>query len=255
MDDTALLIDFYRPLQRLGPGSETHTLRALELSGLFGSANLNVADLGCGTGASTLVLADHLDGEITAVDLFPEFLEELEKRAQNRTPNAQITTLTGSFEDLPFERESLDAIWAEGSIYNLGFEAGLKSWSPFLADGGILAVSELTWLTYDRPAELQRFWDDAYPEVNRASAKFALLEAAGFTPIGYFVLPDWCWTTNFYEPLQARFDDFLREHAHSDAATALVDAQKQEHALYEKYRSYFSYGFYIAQKVQRPRRG
>ena len=46
---------------------------------LDGVAPLKIADIGCGTGASTLLLARSLDAQITAVDFLHDFLEVLEK--------------------------------------------------------------------------------------------------------------------------------------------------------------------------------
>lgn len=96
MDDIQILIDLHKSNARLGPGSDASTRQALELSGLMGREGLKIADLGCGTGASSLVLAEPLDAQITAVDLFPEFLEELTRRAQERGSAGRITTLNAS---------------------------------------------------------------------------------------------------------------------------------------------------------------
>ena len=63
MDDElmfTLLVDLHRDGGRHGPGSDEETLRALELARLDRKAELQVADIGCGTGASTLTLADKL---------------------------------------------------------------------------------------------------------------------------------------------------------------------------------------------------
>lgn len=249
MDDLRLLVDLHKPHPRLGPGSDAHTRRALELAGLPGRVGLRVADLGCGTGASALVLAEALDAHVTAVDLFPDFLQELTRRAERRGLADRITPLAASMEDLPFARGSLDAIWSEGAIYNLGFEAGVVAWRPLLAPGGVLAVSELTWLTAERPAELYAHWEQQYAEVDTASAKLAVLETHGFTPIGYFALPASCWIEGYYAPLQAGFPAFLERHAHSEAARACVADMEREIALYEEHRAHVSYGFYIARKV------
>lgn len=116
----------------MGPGSDANTRQALELSGLLGRPDLKVADLGCGTGASAMVLAEHLDARITAVDLFPEFLEELTRRAEARGVGARITTLAASIDALSFEPAALKEIRSEGAIYNIGFEAGFAAWRPFL---------------------------------------------------------------------------------------------------------------------------
>jgi SAM-dependent methyltransferase len=249
MDDFALLVSLYRHDDRLGPGSDAATRLALDLAGLRGRAGMRVADLGCGTGASTLVLAKELDAHITAVDLFPEFLEELSGRARERGVSARISPLAASFDDLPFEDGTLDVIWSEGAIYNPGFEAGVRAWRPYLGQGGILAVSEITWLTAERPEEIQSYWDAAYPEIATASEKLGVLEANGFSPIGYFTLPEACWLENFYRPLRARFPRFLEEHAYSEAARALVDETEREISLYERFRDYVSYGFYVARRL------
>ncbi|MEM1131297.1 MAG: SAM-dependent methyltransferase, partial [Pseudomonadota bacterium] len=96
---------------------------------------------------------------------------------------------------------------------------------------------------------LDQHWAQEYPEVATASAKMAILETNGYTPIGYFPLPPHCWLDNYYRPMQVRFADFLVRHDHSDAAQAIVAAEENEIALYERFSSYVSYGFYIAQKI------
>ena len=249
MNDLQPLIDLHLPNRHLGPGSDEATRRALALSGLRGRAGLEVADLGCGTGASTLVLAAELDARITAVDLFPAFLDELVRRAGERGVEDRISPLAASIDDLPFEPGSLDAIWSEGAIYNIGFEAGVRSWRRFLKPGGVLAASEITWLTGEPPAELEEHWKGEYPEIGPASAKLAVLEAHGFTPIGYFPLPVSCWLDNYYRPLQARFPAFLEQYGNSEEARGIVAAEEHEIDLYERYKEHVSYGFYIARKV------
>ncbi len=249
MTDLQMLIDLHAPNARLGPGSEAATRLALELSGLLGGRSLTVADLGCGTGASAITLAEHLDAHVTAVDQFTEFLAELTRRAEARGVSSRITPLVASFDALPFAAESLDAIWSEGAIYNLGFEEGVAAWRTLLKPGGVLAVSEITWLTAERPADLQAHWDQEYPQIDLASSKLAVLERHGFTPIGYFPLPESCWMEHYYRPLRERFPRLLEQHAHSDAVRACVAAEEHEIALYSRYSSYFGYGFYVARKT------
>ena len=50
-------------------------------------------------------------------------------------------------DDLPFEREEFDIVWSEGAVYNMGFRKGVNYWKDFIKDGGILAVTELSWIT------------------------------------------------------------------------------------------------------------
>ena len=246
MDDLDLLIDLHGGNARQGPGGDDETRLAIRLSGLRGRGDLTIADIGCGSGASTLVLARELDARITAVDFLPRFLERLDAAAERDGLGDRITTRAASMDALPFADGSFDAIWSEGAIYNIGFEAGISAWRRFLKPGGILAVSELTWLTDERPAEIERHWNAEYPEVATASAKIAVLEASGYAPIGYFVLPPHCWRDNYHGPLQSGFAGFLARHGSSDAAQAVVAAEEGEIALYERFSAYVGYGYYVA---------
>lgn len=249
MDDLQLLIDLHKDGPRQGPGGDNETRFAIALSGLTGESDLKIADIGCGTGASTLVLARELDAHVTAVDFLPEFLTGLEDAAGRAGLRERITTLLASMEALPFAESAYDAIWSEGAIYNMGFAAGIKAWRRYLKPGGILAVSELTWLTDQRPEELQTHWHSEYPEVGTASSKIAALERLGFSPIGYFPLPEQCWLENYYRPMQQRFAGYLHRHEGSAAATAVVAAEQKEIALYERHKTFVSYGYYIARKI------
>lgn len=249
MDNLDLIVDLHRDGERQGPGGDEETRLALTLSGLRGRPDLKVADIGCGTGASALLLARELDATVTAVDFLPAFLTELDAAAEREDLGARIATLEASMDALPFEPHSFDAIWSEGAIYNIGFAEGVQAWRRFLKPGGILAVSELTWLTGVRPPELEKHWADAYPGVDTASAKLAVLEANGYAPLGYFPLPERCWLDNYYRPMQGRFEAFLSRHGHKEAARAIVAAEENEIALYERYSDHYGYGFYVAKRT------
>ncbi len=68
MDELQLLTDLHKRAYRQGPGGDPETELALNLAGISRSAPLRIADIGCGTGASTLLLARLLNAQITAVD-------------------------------------------------------------------------------------------------------------------------------------------------------------------------------------------
>ncbi len=250
MDPLDLLIDLHRDGARQGPGGDAETELALQLAGVDRTAPLQLADIGCGTGASTLLLARLLgNARITAVDLRPEFLDVLQVRARQLGVAEAISPCACSMDSLPFADGELDVIWSEGAIYSIGFAKGIAGWRRFLKPGGLLVVSDITWTTASRPADLQRHWQAAYPEIDVASAKIALLERHGYAPTGYFVLPPHCWLDHYYRPLQARFDDFLRRHGHSEAARAIVSAVEDEIRLYEAHGSHFGYGMVVARRV------
>lgn len=248
MTELELIIDLHKNSERQGPGSEEETLKALDLINLSGRKNLKIADVGCGTGGQTFTLAQHSQAQITAIDLFPVFLEELEEKAQKLGLQKQIKTLEHSMEDLPFEKESLDVIWSEGAIYNMGFEAGIQKWQEFLKPNGYLAVSEITWLTHARPQEIEDFWIQNYPEIDIASNKIKILEENGYSLVGYFYLSQESWLENYYRPLEIHFPIFLERHHNSPIAEKVVQEHQEELKLYQKFKDYYSYGFYVARK-------
>jgi len=196
MDDFQLLVDLHRPAERQGPGGEAETIRAIELAGLHNSRPLKIADIGCGTGASTIVLAKTLDAYITAVDFLPEFLDEIQSRANDHGVADRVITLNCSMDALPFAEEEFDVIWSEGTVYNMGFEAGVSAWYRFLKPGGKLVVSEITWLSATRPPELLSCWETEYPEINAASAKIKILERQGYR--FYSRTPYWLSSMSLY---------------------------------------------------------
>ena len=249
MEDYQLLIDLHKNAHRQGPGGDAETQKALDLAMIDRTAPLKIADIGCGTGASTLLLGRLLNAQITAVDFLQEFLDVLEGRAADSGLSEKITTRCCSMDDLPFDDEQYDVIWSEGAVYNIGFEKGVTAWNRYLKVGGRLVVSEITWITAARPAELQKHWDEEYPQIDVASSKIGVLENNGYSPIGYFVLPEHCWLENYYRPMQKRFEDFLARNGNGKEARAIVETENREIELYEKYKTHYSYGVYIARKL------
>lgn len=244
-----LMTDLHVRNRRQGPGSDATTLRALELSGINKKAPLTIADVGCGTGAASILLAQHTKARVTAIDFLPAFLEKLAADAKQAGVDDRVTTLDTDMGELPFEPEQFDVIWSEGAIYNIGFETGIEKWKQYLKPNGVLVATEITWLTHDVPKELFDHWMNEYPEVATASDKIKQLEESGYMLLGYFPLSSDCWLTEYYKPLQESFDDFLARNNNSEAAQAIVEAEKNEIRLYEKYKHYLSYGCYIAKKM------
>lgn len=251
MDDYTLLIDLHKQGHRQGPGGDAETELSLNIAMIDRGAPLKIADIGCGTGGSTLLLAQLLKkSHITAVDFLQDFLDVLNKEAESTGVADRISTLACSMADLPFADEEFDVIWSEGAIYNIGFEKGVKDWRHYLKADGLLVASEITWISDSRPAEIQTHWDNEYPEINLASAKIRILEKHGYSPIGYFVLPEHCWLDEYYRPMQARFDAFLSRNSNSKEACEIVAAERHEIDLYERNKAHFSYGVYIARKLR-----
>ncbi|MCF8230341.1 MAG: class I SAM-dependent methyltransferase [Bacteroidales bacterium] len=245
--DFKLICEYFSYLERQGPGSPEATLKALSfIEGLTDESK--TADLGCGTGGQTMVLAEHIPGKITGIDLFPEFIDLFNANAKKKNFQDRVKGVVGSMEELPFQKETLDLIWAEGAIYNMGFERGLNEWREFLKTGGYLAVSEASWFTTKRPSEIETFWKDSYAEIDNISNKLAQMEKSGYIPVAAFILPENCWTEHFYVPQVKAREDFLKKHAGNKTAEDFIANEKHEAQLYEKYKDYYGYVFYIGKK-------
>ena len=115
-----LVLETHIGLERQGPGSPEVVEQAL---GFLKPLNQfsQIADLGCGAGGQTMLLAQYLSGTITGLDMFSDFIDKLNENAKSRNLENMVTGITGSMENLPFHKKSLDLIWSEGAIDNIGF--------------------------------------------------------------------------------------------------------------------------------------
>lgn len=246
--DINLICDYFSMMERQGPGSPETTLKALSfIEGLNDESR--IADIGCGTGGQTMTLAQQAPGHFTGVDLFPLFIDFLKKNAEQLNLQKRIEGLVASMEALPFQDEEFDLIWSEGAIYNIGFERGLKEWRRFLKPGGYIAVTEVSWFTPERPAEINEYWNDAYPEIDLISNKVSQMQQAGYVPVATFILPESCWLDHFYAPQVAAQELFLKEYAGNRTAEEFIACERHEATLYRKYKAFYGYVFYIGKKV------
>jgi len=245
--DLNVIYEYFSNVERQGPGSPEITLKALSfIDGL--TEKSKVADIGCGTGGQTMVLAQIIPCEITGVELWPDFINQFNQNAQNKNLHGRMKGIVGNMENLPFQEEDLDLIWSEGAVYNIGFKRGLNEWRKFLKQGGYIAVTENTWFTEERPAEIQEFWQKAYSEIDTIPNKVAQMQKAGYLPIATFVVPESCWT-NYYSIMQKTQASFLKKYNGNKTAEEFVGYQRYEAELYYKYKAYYGYVFYIGKKI------
>ena len=235
----------HRGLPQQGPGSDASTLRALALvPGL--PAAPDVLDVGCGPGRQTLALAQATGGRVTAVDLAPAFLAEVEERARGAGLASRITTRCESLDAVALRDTSFDLVWSEGALYTVGFETALRALRRLLRPGGALAATELTWLRDDPPAAARDFWREAYPPMTTREGNHRALEAAGYAPLADFALPDADWWQGYYAELEPRIARLRAQVAGEPAACAALDASQREIDLRRHYPDAYGYVFYVA---------
>ncbi len=247
--DFSLICEYFSNVERQGPGSPEITLKALSFIDNLTPQSC-IADLGCGTGGQTMTLVQNAPGLVTGLDLFPDFINIFNRNAHTLDLSDRVQGIVGSMtEALPFEQESLDLIWSEGAIYNIGFERGLNEWKQYLKQGGYIAVSEASWFTTERPAEIYDFWMAHYPEIDTIPNKVAQMQKAGYVPIATFVLPEDCWTKHYFAPCCKMQEAFIEKHTGNQTAKELIAGQRHEMELYDKYKEFYGYVFYIGKKI------
>ena len=246
--DLGLICEYYSSVERQGPGSPEVTIKALSFIDNLTSES-RIADIGCGTGGQTMVLAQNAPGHINGIDLFPAFIDLFNSNAVKLNLQERVKGTVESMDKLHFQNEELDLIWSEGAIYNIGFEQGLKEWRKFLKPGGYIAVSEASWFTEERPEEITDFWMDAYDGIDTIPNKVEQMQKAGYIPVASFILPENCWTEHFYAPQVSAQKLFLKKHAGNQAAEEFIVNQQDEEQLYYKYKKFYGYVFYIGKKI------
>lgn len=107
--DFKLICEYFAGLERQGPGSPEVTIKALSFIDSL-TKDSKIADIGCGTGGQTMVLAEHAPGAITGIDLFSDFIEIFNADSRKRNLQDRVRGVVGSMENLPFQDEGLDLI-------------------------------------------------------------------------------------------------------------------------------------------------
>ena len=241
-----VFFEVHAGLSREGPGDPASTRRAFACArGL--PRHPRILDLGCGPGAQTLELAELSDGQVLAVDNHEPYLQALEARAARLGLADRVRTQLGDMRRLSFEPGSFDLIWAEGSIYLVGFAAGLAAWRPFLAEGGHIAVTEACWLKQEVPREAREFWDEVYPAIRGIPENQAMVREAGYELLESFALPDSAWW-NYYEPIERKLPGLEARHAGNPQALEVLAAERQEIAMFRGYCDCYGYVFFVARK-------
>lgn len=245
--DISLIGEFFKAMPQQGPGSNEETIKALSYIQDELPCNATIADIGCGTGRQTIVLAKALPtSSIVAVDFLPQAIDGLQERIQKELI-CNVKPLQADMADLPFTDQSYDLFWAEGSIYHIGFEKGLRYWYQFLKDKGFLIFSDCCWLSNNRPTNTEWFYEN-FEEIDSIENKCSIIEQCGYSIRQTFVVSSASWTENYYKPMQKRIPEFLAEYPESQFATFLTENLTKEMQQYDLYGNLYGYVFFIVQK-------
>ena len=146
------------------------------------------------------------------------------------------------------EPDTIDLIWAEGSIYTVGFDSGLALWRGLLREGGVLACTELAWLTPEPSDAARRLWGEGYPAMRSVQANLDAAGETGYASVGHFALPASDWIDTYYGPLGGRVATLQRKYAGDAEACGVLDKIDAEIDLFRRAGQEYGYIFYILRR-------
>lgn len=117
-----------------------------DLQQMLAHANLSpellVLDAGCGAGHTGIAFAPHVK-QVTAYDLTPMMLEQVEQLAQERNIS-NIRTQAGDVENLPFDAQCFDIVVSRYSAHHwLHPEKALAEFKRVLKPDGAFIISDI----------------------------------------------------------------------------------------------------------------
>jgi len=242
-----LFYEIFSDLPRQGPGDNDSTIKAASKITSFND-NPKILDVGCGTGMQTFELIKFFGGTVYAIDNHVPYLNKLCSEAQRKGFGDEIICLEADMLNPDFIKERFNLIWAEGSIYIVGFENGLKAFKKLLKPKGFIAVTEVSWLKEDPPPELFEFWEREYPAIKNIQDNLKVIDSLGYKQIDHFILPESSWWNDYYYPLEERVQNLYLKYHEDEDAMELLDFVQFEIDMFRKYADYYGYVFYIMQK-------
>jgi ubiquinone/menaquinone biosynthesis C-methylase UbiE len=245
VNERDIFFEVHDGLPREAPGDEASTVRALRLMNDL-PEQADILDIACGPGGQTVALARHSKARIAAVDLHEPFLAETRRRAEEAGVGDRITTIKASMFEMA-SNTTFDAIWSEGAIYIIGFEAGLRAWRRFLKPAGYIAVTELSWIRPDPPPQIADYWIEQYAGIAAVENDLRHIKAAGYREVGHFTVPETaCWDS-YYHPMERRVAQLRAKYVGNDEAQRVLDTELTEIDMYRKYSDWYGYVFYVMQ--------
>ena len=143
-----------------------------------------ILDIGCGSGVPTMELARLGQGEVIGIDIDQPALDKLNRKIREAGFSNRVQAVNRSMLDMVFPDESFDVIWSEGSIFVIGFERGIQEWRWLLKPNGFMAIHD---------------------EKGNVEKKLEQISKCGYKLLGYFILSEDTWWTEYFAPLEKSF--------------------------------------------------
>lgn len=210
-----------------------------------------ILDVGCGSGGPTLELARLSQGEVIGLDINGAALETFAGRMREAGLSGRVKAVKCSMSAMDFGDEGFDLIWAEGSIWVIGFERGVKEWRRFIRPEGYLVVHETVWLRQDPPPDVSGYWKRSYPGIRTIPENLERIPACGYDLVDHFALPEDVWWTEYFGPLETRIQELRRRYGGDPEVVETLDREQREVEMYRKSQAWYGSAFFVVQKSDR----
>jgi len=244
--DWEVLLKIHKDMPRQGSGRDKYTQKAFEMIPKI--KNPKILDIGCGPGMQTIKLAKLSVGRVIGIDIVDQYLDQLNESIKKENLQDRVKAIKQSMLEIKYPKEYFDIIWAEGSIFVIGFEKGLDEWKKYIKANGYLAVHEMAWLKDNPPKEISEYWKRVYPAITTIEEGLKTIKRCGYKLIGYFPLPDDAWWEFYYNPLEKRLKDLRIEFKDNKKVMDMINETQLEINLFRKYNQWYGSVFYIMQK-------
>ncbi|MFX1571815.1 MAG: class I SAM-dependent methyltransferase [Promethearchaeota archaeon] len=195
-----------------------------------------ILDVGCGTGVSTIELANLSEGEVIGLDIDQLALERFKEKIKNFGFESRVKIVNTSFFNNNFSDESVDIIWAEGIFHIIGYDKSFKESYRLLKENGFLVMVDT---------------------LNRIESKFSgikgrldYLENLGFNLYNQVNWKKSAWWIEYYQPLEKKLKE-LRDSKIDAILYQDLIKHENEISMVRQNPKKFDCAHYILQKIKK----
>ena len=227
-------------MDRLSPGSDDTTLKVFDKTDFNVNDELNILDIACGAGSSTVLIANHFkNSTVEAFDLFKHYTDRLDDIILENNLQDRVFSHVMDMRDPDFANGEFDIVFCEASIEIIGFKKGLKEWKRLLKPGGYMIVSDVSWIC--KPSsESRKFWKNTYAEVDTIENKISQIRDEGYEFIDYVNVPNEDWA-DYHKKLERNLNSLSTDKSAKD----FVKQLRKEIETYRRNKNDYTYVFYV----------
>jgi ubiquinone/menaquinone biosynthesis C-methylase UbiE len=161
------------------------------------------------------------------MDIDEGLLDMLRKKIIEAGVSDRVKVLKCSITEMQFPDGSFDVIWAEGSIYVVGFKRALREWKRFLVPDGYMALHD---------------------EKGDVGEKLAQISDSGYELLGHFIMDQGVWWNEYFGPLEKLVKEAQTMYADSPDAVESINNARREIDSFRKYPQRNCSAFFVMKR-------